>query len=294
MIQTDHVMSIQTHLPVQFCSWMPTWNLWYLRTLHRPYTQNTRLLHSSWNRPFQSPVYDAAWLILLSLIYVTSYTWLHGLYCVHDQLLDSIPVWMWQRKTWSQHVYRTQLKRSRYGVAWLWSIHCTPNCSPTHQHCFNGNKNLSALSVHGNKMPVHPKPETNLRLKNSMFQASPTSSFWWLINIRLSLAWSYHQFIFHVVCPWSEVASFPGTRLGLGSHDIYVLVDHLYTENHLEMEWRATLGTHSDDRWHWILQSRCHSWGTSYLSIDNPAPPLLPRTWEWDLGRILMIMFLPV
>ena len=86
------------------------------------------------------------------------------------------------------------------------------------------------------------------------------------------------------MCPGSEVASFPGTRLGLGSHDIYVLVDHLYTENHLAMEWRATLGTHSDDWWHWILQSRCHSWGTGYLWIDNPALPLLPWTWEWDLA----------
>ena len=122
--------------------------------------------------------------LLLSLVYVTSYltawfilctwqaTWLHSSLNVteEDVITACVPDTVEEIQVWGSLTLMN------------WSIHCTPNCSPTHQHCFHGNKNLSALSVHGNKMPVHPKPETNLRLKNSMFQASPTSSFWWLIK----------------------------------------------------------------------------------------------------------------
>ena len=148
------------------------------------YTKHPRL-HSGIDH--SNHLYTMLHDLLLSLVCVTSYltawfilctwqaTWLHSSLNVteEDVITACVPDTVEEIQVWGSLTLMN------------WSIHCTSNCSPTDQHCFHGNKNLSALSVHGNKMPVHPKPETNLRLKNSMFQASPTSSFWWL-KIRLS------------------------------------------------------------------------------------------------------------
>lgn len=123
--------------------------------------------------------------LLLSLVYVTSYLTAWFILCTWQATLLHSSLNVTEEDVITACVPDTVEEIQVWGSLTLmnWSIHCTPNCSPTHQHCFHGNKNLSALSVHGNKMPVHPKPETILRLKNSMFQASPTS--WLKIHLCL-------------------------------------------------------------------------------------------------------------
>ena len=187
MIQTDRPCNVNSNLSVQLRSWMPTWNLRYLAEspTQTIYTKHSRL-HSGIDH--SNHLFTMLHDLLLSLVCVTSYLTAWFILCTWQATLLHSSLNVTEEDVITACVPDTVEEIQVWGSLTLmnWSIHCTSNCSPTHQHCFHGNKNLSALSVHGNKMPVHPKPETNLRLKNSMFQASPTSSFWWL-KIYLSL-----------------------------------------------------------------------------------------------------------